>query len=63
MEGASVSAAKIDSFSPELVREALPSSVSLVETLTILLVDALAFSLDILFMMVVHYENTPRGGE
>jgi len=54
VEGALVSAAKADSSSSELVRIATPSSVSLVEMLTILLEDALAFSLDFLFVIIVH---------
>ena len=54
VEGALVSAAKADSFSLELVRIETPSSVSLVEMLTTLIEDALAFSLDFLFVTVVH---------
>ena len=49
-----MSVAKADSSSPKLVREAIPSSVSLVETLTTLLEDVLAFLLDFLVVTVVH---------
>ena len=44
--GAPVSAAKVDSSSPELVREATSSSASLVEILTTLLEVALALPLE-----------------
>ena len=54
MKEAPVSVVKVDSSSPELVREAMPSSISLVETLTTLLEDALAFLLDFLFVTVIH---------
>jgi len=49
-----VSTAKGDSSSPELVREATSSSVSLVEIPTTLLEDALDLPMDFLFMTVVH---------
>ena len=62
MEGVPMSTAKADSFSPELMREAIPSSVSLVETLTTLLEDALAFPLDFLFVMIVHCWVSMRSG-
>jgi len=53
--GASVSAAKADSSSPELVTDATSFSVSLVEMLTTLLEDALVLPLDFLFVTVIHY--------
>jgi len=49
-----VSAAKADSSSSELVREATYFSISLIEILTTLLEDALTLSLDFLLMTVVH---------
>jgi len=48
MEGAPVSAAKADSSSSEQVREAISSSVSLVEIPTTLLGTILALPLDLL---------------
>ena len=54
VEGAPVSAVMADYSSPELVRVATPSSVSLVEMLTTLLEDALDFLLDFMFVTVVH---------
>jgi len=54
VEGAPASAAKADSSSPELVREAKSSSVSLVEILTTLLEEALALPLDFLLVTVVY---------
>ena len=53
MEGAPVSAAKADSSSLELVREATSSSVSLVEIPTTLLEDTLAIPLDFLCVTIV----------
>ena len=50
-----VSATRADSSSPELVREATSSSVSLLEIFTTLLKDALAFLLNFLLVIVVHY--------
>jgi len=55
MERVPISVAKADFSSPELVREATPSSVSLVEIPTILLEDGLALPLDFLYVTVVHY--------
>ena len=52
--GAPASAARADSSSFELVREATSSSVSLIEILTTLLEDALALPLDFLLMTVVY---------
>ena len=52
--GAPVSAIRVGSSSPELVREATSSSISLVEMLTALLEDALALSLDFLLVTVVY---------
>ena len=49
-----MSAAKADSSSPELVREATSSSVSLVEILTTLLEEALVLPLDFLLVTVIH---------
>ena len=49
-----MSATKADSSSPEVVREATFSSVSLVKILTKLLEDPLALPLDFLFVKVVH---------
>jgi len=49
-----VRGAKADSSSPELVREATSSSVSLAEIPTTLLEDALAFLFDFLFVTVIH---------
>jgi len=49
-----VLAAKADSYSPELVREATSSAVSLAEIPTTLLEDALALPLDFLLVTVVH---------
>ena len=49
-----VSAAKADFSSPELLREATSSLVSLVEILTTLLEDDLALPLDFLFVTIVH---------
>jgi len=54
MGGAPALATKADSSSPELVREAISSSISLVYILTTLLVDALALPLDLLFLIIVH---------
>jgi len=50
-----VSVVKADSSSPELVRKATSSSVSLVEIPTTLLENALALPLGFLFVTVVHY--------
>ena len=55
MEGMPVSAAKANFSSPELVRETISSSVSLIEILTTLLEDALVLPLDFLFVTVGHY--------
>jgi len=55
VEGVPISAAKKDSYSPELVREATSFSVSLVEIPTTLLEDALALPLDFLCVTVVYY--------
>ena len=52
--GAPVSAAKVDSSSPELVREVTSYLVSLVEIPTTLLEDALVLPLDFLFVTVIH---------
>jgi len=60
--GAPVSAAKVDSSSPELVREVTSSSVSLVNIPTTLLEDALALALDFLFVIVVHYWLSTTSG-
>jgi len=49
-----VSAAKTDSFSPELVGEVTSSLVSLVEIPATLLEDALALPLEFLFVIVVY---------
>jgi len=54
VRGVTVSAAKADSSSIELVRKATSSSVSLVEIPTTLLEDALALLLNFLFVTVVH---------
>jgi len=51
-----------DSSSPELVREPISSLVSLVDTLTMLLEDALAFPLYFMFEMVVHCWLSMRSG-
>jgi len=55
VERVHVLAAKADSSSPELVREATSSSVSLEEIFTTLLEDALALPLNFLCITVVHY--------
>ena len=47
-------AAKADSYSPELVREATSSAVSLAEIPTTLLEDTLALPLDFLLVMVIY---------
>ena len=53
--GAHASAAKANSSSFELVREATSSSVSLVQIPTTLLEDTLTLTLDFLLVTVVHY--------
>jgi len=54
VRGAPMLATKADSSSPELVREATSSSVSLVEILTTLLEDTLTLLLDFLLVTVVY---------
>ena len=52
--GVPVSATRVDSSSPELVREVTSSTISLIEMPTTLLEDAIALPLDFLLVTVVH---------